>query len=168
MLIGERDDKGVERRFRDWLVWQVVLPIIVIVIVGILAHKNADLDFATVRVVGSCDLLFFAGTLLLGVGVYLSEAQHESPSVRSNLTIHTQLETAKMVGIVMLLLFAVCRPDILKGRLFLLDKGAVPIVPMQISLRGWLYDTANVVMLLACVAFAIYALLKCVELQKRG
>ncbi len=145
------------KRYRDWGIWQVVLPLVVIVLIGIASHFVAHVQYAAIRVLGGFDLFLFCGMLLLGVGVYLSEVQLEHASARNDTDLDRRLELAKMCGIVMLLFFAVLRPDVLNGGLFVADK--------VVSRRGWLYVAANLATLLACVAFARYAFLRSVEIQ---
>ena len=135
----DEDNDALRRRYGDWFSYQVGVPIIVIVIVGILAEYVAqESNFSLsscANVLSRCDLLLFTALLLVGVGIelrYLDQmeavklrvgrdsAGAEPPGSKAH-TIVQYIRIVDLAATAFLLVYTVLQPSIVAEGLDLIS-----------------------------------------------
>ncbi|MCP4677394.1 MAG: hypothetical protein GY854_18145 [Deltaproteobacteria bacterium] len=156
-------DRLIEVKYRDWIRWQIIFPLVIVLAIGICVNYVAGVDAPVVDVIGGCDLLLFVGTVLIGVATRLRHVELErlmsmEGGAGFDSKLDAWLEWSRVIGIFILLIFVIARTDVIKGILITGD---------VVSIRGWLYMTVNVSLLLAGLAFSRYAMFYYLEIETR-
>ncbi|MDH3890375.1 MAG: hypothetical protein OEV49_04775 [candidate division Zixibacteria bacterium] len=145
----------IRAQHTDWRVWQVVLPLGVLLMVYFDQSFIVDSRHPVLKVFAQGDLLLFSSMLLFGVSVHLRQVQLRLPHF---FKLNSPAEYSRMVAILILMVFGFIKHDVLTKEYFCNE------ATLGLS-KLYLYLVANLVAVLASVSYTVYTFAKVTQKQ---